>query len=162
MSEQETGANLSVSESRESIKILDERTLEIDLPNQFGYEQVAMECAASFAKLVGFVRERIDDLRTAVAEACLNAMEHGNKWRTDARVIVTMNFENGTFSVSVKDEGPGVVDLPEDPDIQKKLEQLEPARGLGIFLIRHLVDDVEFNKPAGEGNVLRMVLRMSY
>lgn len=151
-----------VKEGTEMVRLLDERTLEVNLPNRIGYERVAMECSAAFARIVGFVRERIDDLKTAVAEACLNAMEHGNKMRPDARVIITMKYDNGTFTVSVADEGEGLVELPEDPDIEKKIEQLQTPRGLGIFLIRHLVDQVEFNKVSQQGNVLRMVLKMTY
>lgn len=151
----------AAAKSGEVIKMLDESTLEINLPNKMGYERIAMECSSSFAKLVGFAAERIDDLKTVVAEACLNAMEHGNRWRTDARVVVTMNFENGTFYVSVEDEGQGITDVPEDPNIEKKLEQLEPSRGLGIYIIRQLVDQLEFNKPSVQGHVLRMILRMT-
>ncbi|MHC1744615.1 MAG: ATP-binding protein [Syntrophobacteraceae bacterium] len=143
------------------MKMLDEQTLEVNLPNKMGYERVAMECSASFAKIVGLGRERIEDLKTAVAEACLNAMEHGNKGRADARVIVTMNFDHCTFSITVMDEGAGAVELPEEPDIEKKIEQLQTPRGLGIFLIRKLVDEVEFNKLTDQGNVVRMVLKMT-
>jgi serine/threonine-protein kinase RsbW len=148
-------------EVKPDVQILDDRTLEVNLPNKIGYERIAMECSASFAKLVGFARERVDDLKTAVAEACLNAMEHGNKGREDARVIVTMYFKQCTFCVSVMDEGEGMVELPEEPDIVKKIEELQTPRGLGIFLIKNLVDEVEFNKVTSQGNVLRMVLKMT-
>jgi serine/threonine-protein kinase RsbW len=143
------------------IRLLDERTLEVNLPSKIGYERIAMECSATFAKIVGFVRERIDDLKTAVSEACLNAMEHGNNWRPNARVVVTMNYDDHTFSVSVMDEGEGLVEVPEDPDIEKKIEELEPPRGLGIFLIKHLVDEVEFNKMSKQGHMLRMILKLT-
>jgi serine/threonine-protein kinase RsbW len=145
-----------------TLRMLDERTLEVNLPNIIGYERIAMDCSASFAKIIGFTKERIDDLKTAVAEACLNAMEHGNKWRTDARVVVMMNFDDNSFNISVSDEGEGIVELPEDPDIEMKIEQMQTPRGLGIFLIKKLVDHVEFNKEEEHGHVLRMVLSMTY
>ncbi len=150
------------SQLGETIRMLDDQTLEVNLPNKVGFERIAMDCSASLAKIVGFVQERIDDLKTAVAEACLNAMEHGNKWRPDARVIVTMKFDDHTFSVSVMDEGEGIIDFPEDPDIEKKVEELQPPRGIGMFLIRRLVDQVEFNRLTSQGHILRMVLRMEY
>ncbi len=144
-----------------AIRMLDGSTLEVNLPNKIGYERIAMDCSASYARIVGFLPERIEDLKTAVAEACLNAMEHGNRGRSDARVVVSMNFDGCTFSVSVMDEGEGIVQLPEDPDIEKKIERLEPPRGLGIFLIKRLVDHVEFNRLTKQGHVLRMVIKMS-
>ena len=143
------------------VRMLDERTIEVSLPNKLGYERIAMQCAASFAKIVGFLPERIEDLKTAVSEACLNAMEHGNKCHTDKRVIITMNYEEGVFSVTVVDEGEGIEVLPEDPDIKEKIESLETPRGLGIFLIKNLVDQVEFNKMTNEGHMVRMEIKMT-
>ena len=143
------------------VRMLDERTVEVSLPNKLGYERIAMQCAASFAKIVGFVPERVEDLKTAVSEAILNAMEHGNRSRPDTRVIVTMNYEDDTFTVSVLDKGAGIDEFPEEPDIVEKIENLQTPRGLGIFLIKQLVDDVEFNKLTEEGHTVRMVLKMT-
>ena len=146
---------------RQMFRMLDERTIEVSLPNKLGYERIAMQCAASFAKIVGFVPERVEDLKTAVSEACLNAMEHGNKCHPDKRVVITMNYEEGVFSVTVVDEGEGIEVLPEDPDIEEKIENLETPRGLGIFLIKNLVDQVEFNKMTNEGHMVRMEIKMT-
>ena len=146
---------------RQMFRMLDERTVEVSLPNKLGYERIAMHSAASFAKIVGFLPERIEDLKTAVSEACLNAMEHGNKCHPDKRVVITMNYEEGVFSVTVVDEGEGIEVLPEDPDIEEKIENLETPRGLGIFLIKNLVDQVEFNKMTNEGHMVRMEIKMT-
>ncbi len=55
-------------------------TVEVRLPSRLGFEKVAMSTAASVAKLMGFREERIDDLKTAIAEACAqHAIEHGNR-----------------------------------------------------------------------------------
>ncbi len=143
------------------VRMLDERTIKVSLPNKLGYERIAMQCAASFAKIVGFVPERVEDLKTAVSEACLNAMEHGNKCHPDKRVVVTMNYEEGVFSVTVVDEGEGIEVLPEDHDIEEKIENLETPRGLGIFLIKNLVDQVEFNKMTNEGHTVRMEIKLT-
>jgi serine/threonine-protein kinase RsbW len=150
-----------MSEQRQMFRMLDESTVEVSLPNQLGYERIAMQCAASFAKIVGFMPERVEDLKTAVSEACLNAMEHGNKCHPDKRVVITMNYEEGVFSVTVVDEGEGIEVLPEDPDIEEKIENLETPRGLGIFLIKNLVDQVEFNKMTNEGHMVRMEIKMT-
>ena len=146
------------------IKMLNENTIEVSLPNKLGYERVAMACSASFAKIVGFLPERIEDLKTAVSEACLNAMEHGNLNRPDRRVMITMNYRDHVFSISVMDQGEGMgntPDIPEEPDIEKKIESLETPRGLGMFLIKQLVDQVEYNKMSDEGHMVRMVLKLT-
>ena len=65
-------------------------TVEVRLPSQMGYEKVAMSTAASVAKLMGFPEDRIEDLKTAVAEACINAIEHGNRLNEKLSVGVVL------------------------------------------------------------------------
>jgi serine/threonine-protein kinase RsbW len=145
------------------IKMFSESTIEVSLPNKLGYERVAMACSATFAKIVGFLPERVEDLKTAVSEACLNAMEHGNLNRPDRSVLVRMNYSDHVFSVSVMDQGEGMKETPEIPDdldIDKKIEALEIPRGIGMFLIKQLVDQVEFNQLTNEGHMVRMLLRL--
>ena len=146
------------------IRMLNENTVEVSLPNKLGYERIAMATSASFAKIVGFLPERIEDLKTAVSEACLNAMEHGNQNSPDKRVLISMNYKDHVFSVSVMDQGEGMGEPPEtleEPDIEKKVENLQTPRGLGMFLIKQLVDQVEFNQITKEGHMVRMLIRMT-
>lgn len=148
-------------ETEKMIRRLDERTVEVSLPNRMGYERIAMDCSASFAKIVGFASERIEDLKTAVAEACINAIEHGNKGRPDTRVLVTMNFNDDIFSVCVEDEGDGISELPKEKAIMQKVEKLEPPKGLGTYLIKQLVDHVEFNAMTKGGHAVRMAIKLT-
>lgn len=151
-------------EEKNLINLLDGCAIEISLPSKLGYERIAMECSASFAKIVGFLPERIEDLKTAVSEACLNAMEHGNKNHPDTRVIINMNYRDHVFSVSVMDQGEGMQVSPDDirqPDIIKKIENLQSPRGLGLFLIKQLVDHVEFNQMTNDGHMVRMILKLT-
>jgi serine/threonine-protein kinase RsbW len=143
------------------VKGLNEKNIEVRIPNEFGYERIAMESSASFARMLGFIEERVEDLKTAVSEACLNAMEHGNESRPEAQVTLNLKFTNNTLTVSVKDEGVGIREFPEDPDIKKQVQRLVPPRGLGIFLIKRLVDHVEFNQIAPEGHVVRIAMKLT-
>jgi len=149
---------------KELIRMLDEKSIEISIPNKLGHERIAMACSASFAKIVGFRPERIEDLKTAVAEACINAMEHGNKNDPSARVVISMHYNDHIFSVSVMDQGKGLDNSNkpyEEPDIELKIQQLQTPRGLGIFLIKQLVDEVEFNQTTDEGHMVRMVFKIT-
>jgi serine/threonine-protein kinase RsbW len=119
-----------------------------------------MDCSASFARMAGFAPQRIEDLKTAVAEACLNAIEHGNKNHPDTRVLVTMDFKDDRFSVLVKDGGNGITRLPKDRTVMRRIENLEPPKGLGIYLIKQLVDEVEFNKMTKDGHTVKMVIKL--
>src|SRR5438270_11781940 len=94
--------------------------VEVRLPSRLGYEKVAMSTAASVAKLMGFRDERIEDLKTAVAEACINAIEHGNHLNGDLSVGVVLNAGVDALEVKVLDDGKGLKTLPPKPDIDKK------------------------------------------
>jgi serine/threonine-protein kinase RsbW len=140
---------------------LDERTVEVSLPNRVGYERIAMACSESFARMVGFIPERIEDLKSAVAEACINAMQHGNKWRPEARVVVNINFRDDTLIVSVTDQGSGMPEVPEFPGVVRIIEENESTRGLGVFMIRHLADGVRFNQTTKEGHVVTIEIKLA-
>ena len=139
----------------------DKRTIEVILPNQIGYERIAMASSASFAKMFGFSPARIEDLKTVVAEAAVNAMQHGNKGRPDARVIVQMNLEKDTIYVTVTDDGEGIKKIYPEPDIDRIIDKLDPPIGFGIFLIKQLVDEVDFNVKTAKGNGMRMAIKKS-
>ena len=147
-------------EEREMVRMLDGQTIEVSLPNKLGYERIAMACSATFARMVGFVPERIEDLKSAVAEACVNAMQHGNKGRPEARVVVNMNFRDDTFIVSVMDQGDGMPEVPQFPGIVRIIEEEEPTRGLGVFMIQRLVDSVKFNQMTPEGHMVTMEIKL--
>ncbi|MEJ2731243.1 MAG: ATP-binding protein [Deltaproteobacteria bacterium] len=149
-----------MSAKKQMVRRLDDRTVEVSLPSRLGYERIAMDCSASFAKMAGFAPQRIEDLKTAVAEACLNAIEHGNKSHPDTRVLVTMDFKDDRFSVLVKDGGNGITQLPKDRAVMRSIEKLEPPKGLGIYLIKQLVDEVEFNNMTKDGHAVKLVIKL--
>jgi serine/threonine-protein kinase RsbW len=141
-------------------QILDDQTIEINLPSKIGYERVAMASSAALARLGGLPPARIEDLKSAVAEACINAMQHGNNWRPEARVVVHMNLNDERFIISVTDQGDGVPEVPEYPGVTKIIEENASPRGLGIFLIEQLVDEVRFNETADGGHTMTMEIKL--
>jgi len=70
-----------------------------------GYEKVAMSTAAAVAKLMGFPRDRVEDLKTAVAEACINAIEHGNRLNEKLSVGVVLSAGVDELVIKVIDDG---------------------------------------------------------
>jgi serine/threonine-protein kinase RsbW len=111
---------------------------------------------AAFARKLGFSPSRIEDLKTAVAEAYINAVQHGNRGKPDARVTIAFNFKDGVLDISVFDEGEGFKEDPEDPDIERIMENLDLPVGFGIFLIKRLMDKFEYRKSGGQQNEIRM------
>jgi serine/threonine-protein kinase RsbW len=136
-------------------------TVEVRLPSRLGFEKVAMSTAASVAKLMGFREERIDDLKTAVAEACINAIEHGNRLNEKLSVGVVLSAGADALEIKVMDDGKGMRSLPIKPDIDRKMHGEEDPRGMGMFLIQALVDEAEWVVGTnGKGSYVRLVIRL--
>jgi serine/threonine-protein kinase RsbW len=135
-------------------------SIELRLPSRLGFEKIAMNTAASVAHLMGFSDERIEDLKTAVAEACINAMEHGNKLDDTLCVGVVLSMGADSLEVKVIDTGKGPQGHAIAPDIDKKMHEEQDARGMGMFLIESLVDEVEWVSSAPSGSYARMVIHL--
>ncbi len=137
-----------------------DNSIELRLPSKLGYEKVAMNTAASVAKLMGFTEERVEDLKTAVAEACINAMEHGNKLDASLSVGVTLSIIQDSLEVKVSDNGEGPQHATLPPDIDKKMLGEEDPRGMGMFLIQALVDEAEWVSSPPARSYARMVIHL--
>jgi serine/threonine-protein kinase RsbW len=133
-----------------------DKHVEIHIPSEYGYEKVAMASAVAIAKRMGFSPDRVDDLRTAVAEACLNAIEHGNKLDVSTKVVITLTVQAEGLEVHVTDQGKQSLptDFPKPGDKQGE-------RHRGIFIIQNLMDEVEFNSAPTGGNQIRMVIHLN-
>jgi len=132
-----------------------EQLLCFQIPSQPGMERLAMDRVADVARdLVSApVLER---MKTAVSEAALNAIEHGNHFREDLFVQIDVLSSPRAVRVMVTDQG-GQQVLPEVPvpDMEAKLAGLEPTRGWGMFLIRNMVDELHMT---GDGQHHTLVL----
>ena len=116
----------------------------LSMSSEPGNERLAMERVAEVVKELGLSKERLERLKTAVAEATMNAMEHGNRYRSDVPVVIEVLSSGVDLSVRIKDQG-GVSDPAPDkevPNLEAKLEGSQTPRGWGMFLIRNLVDEV--------------------
>jgi serine/threonine-protein kinase RsbW len=133
---------------------------EIQLPSRLGSEKIAMATAADLARSMGFDEDRVEDLKTAVAEACINAMEHGNKLDETLPVGVILSRGTDSIEVRVVDTGQGPQAPVAAPDIDQKMHEREHARGMGMFLIEALVDEAEWGRTQCDGSYARMVIRL--
>ena len=136
-------------------------SIELRLPSRLGFEKIAMSTASSVAKLMGFAPERIEDLKTAIAEACINAMEHGNKLDESLIVVVILSMDETSLEVKVLDMGTGPPGVVHAPNMDKKMHGEEPSRGMGMFLIQALVDEAEWVSSPPSGSYARLVIRLN-
>jgi len=120
------------------------RTLaELSVPSEPGNERRAMEEVAATVGRLGLPGPTLERLKTAVAEATMNAMEHGNHYRAELPVIIDVSASDAELSVKITDEGSGPAAFDsETPDLEAKLEGVQTPRGWGLFLIKSMVDEM--------------------
>lgn len=134
--------------------ISEQQTIEISLPSELGYEKVATSAIATLAQQMGFSQERVDDLKTALSEAVVNSMEHGNQLDSELRVEVIALIETGALTLKIIDEGQQPL-----PSLNLARQERADHRGWGLFLIRNLVDEVKALVTPGR-NELQMTMHM--
>ncbi len=115
-----------------------------ELPSRPGNERRAMEQVAEVVGLLHLPQDKVQRLKTAVAEATMNAMEHGNKYREDAPVLIEVARDSRNLTVSITDRGGNQFgsDTPA-PDLMAKLAGQQSPRGWGLFLIQNMVDEMQ-------------------
>lgn len=135
--------------------------IELDLPSELGYEKIARDAIGAFAQRIGFPHERVEDLKTALSEACINAIEHGNGRKPGLRVAITCSYTNECLAIEIADQGQQPVVASEKcATIDEKIEGLASARGMGLSLIAGLVDEAGFiTRDNSQGNLFRIAIR---
>jgi anti-sigma regulatory factor (Ser/Thr protein kinase) len=120
------------------------RTLaELSVPSEPGNERRAMEGVAETVEGLGLPERTLERLKTAVAEATMNAMEHGNHYRPETPVVIEVSASETDLFVKITDEGSGPPAFDsETPDLEAKLEGMQTPRGWGLFLIKSMVDEM--------------------
>ncbi len=134
--------------------------IELSFPSELGYEKVARDAVAAFARRLGCNRERVEDLKTALGEACINAIEHGNGRAPGLRVDVHCSGGDDRLTVEVCDRGLKRYTGESAPaaGIELKLRGLAPRRGMGLMMISQLVDEAGFTESHDGGNHFRLVI----
>jgi serine phosphatase RsbU (regulator of sigma subunit)/anti-sigma regulatory factor (Ser/Thr protein kinase) len=130
------------------------RTLaEWTLPSEEGNERLAMEQVGEALSALGLPARRLERLKTAVAEATMNAIEHGNGNTPELPVEICVRVSDADVVVEIVDQGGqggnfrgGQV---ETPDLSAKLEGEQSPRGWGLFLIKSMVDEMRVTSTAG-------------
>jgi anti-sigma regulatory factor (Ser/Thr protein kinase) len=131
------------------------------LPSEPGNERLALARVAGTVKDLGLPAQRLERLKTAVAEATMNAIEHGNGNRPEIPVEVEVTQDGEQIIVAISDQGGetggGSTDH-EEPDLVRKLDGDQSPRGWGLFLIRNMVDAMEVTTD-GQRHTIRLTMR---
>ena len=130
------------------------------IASERGNERLAMDRVVEAVAPLELAPDRLERLKTAVSEATMNAIEHGNETRLDLPVEICVQAAEGVLTVRITDQG-GEHEIPEAeaPDLEAKLEGLQKPRGWGLFLIQNMVDDLR-SWTDGSKHTVELVLRI--
>jgi serine/threonine-protein kinase RsbW len=126
--------------------------VDLRIPCKAEWVALARLSVAVVASRMKFSIDEIEDIKLAVAEACTNAIQHA-----DGSQFIEIKCETvDGLRISVRDYGRGT--RPEH--IQSRELEDERVGGLGVFLIRSLMDDVDYVVHPDQGTLLVMVKRL--
>lgn len=130
------------------------------IPSEVGNERLAMSYVTDAVKTFNLPSRRVEQLQTAVAEATMNAMEHGNSYNPNVPVTLQLLSSDNALAVRIIDQGGAQPVQPtETPDIEAKLAELQSPRGWGLFLIQNMVDDMRTFSTA-HSHTIELILRL--
>ncbi len=119
------------------------------------------EFTESFARQVGFSDDIINKIILAVDEACTNIIKHAYKNSPEGDILISFSFEKNKLSISILDNGNHFEPnkIPE-PDIKEFYKQ-KKSGGLGMYLMKKLMDEVIYTTSSGKFNQVTLVKYLS-
>jgi serine/threonine-protein kinase RsbW len=129
-------------------------TVRLEIPARAEWVAVARLAVAAVASRQRFSVDDIEDIKLAVAESCTNAIQHGTP---DGTIEIQCEIDAEGIVLTVRDRGQGP---PLSPVEDERIGELGRTEELGVFLIRALMDSVEYTSDV-QGTQLVMIKRVS-
>lgn len=106
---------------------------------------------------VGFDEDTANKIVLAADEACTNIIKHAYKYSTKGKININLSFSNNKLRIAITDEGMqfNSKSIPE-PDL-KKYYQEKRVGGLGMFLMKKLMDEVSYSQPNSKKNKVTLI-----
>lgn len=137
-----------------------ENTFTLDVPSSTQNLALIRDFVTRVASQAGLSEVEVGQLELAVDEACANVIEHAYGDDSTKQVMIRAVFDEDTLRINVIDTGRGF--KPGDIE-QADLKDLIAKRrtgGLGMRLIKRLMDEVHYDIEPGKRNELRMVKKL--
>lgn len=137
-----------------------DQTFTLDVPSSTANLSLIRDFVSRIGAQAGLPESELAQLELAVDEACANVIEHAYGEDATKQVVVRAMFDEDTLRINVIDTGqsfdPSTI---KEEDLQKLVESRRTG-GLGLRLIRSLMDEVLYDIEPGKKNELRMVKRI--
>lgn len=149
------------SRAMDSISLETEAKIRFSFPSHTSHLELIRLISSKVAAYVpSFTEENIDDIGLAMDEACTNVISHSYMMDPNGKIIVEFTVGRDTIRIKIVDEGEkGQAFNPDELspiDKEAYLQNLSRG-GLGVHLIKKIMDEVEYTVSPGIHNCLRMV-----
>ena len=123
--------------------------------------EIIREFINNVATKAGFSGESVDQIELAVDEACTNVIKHAYKYSSNRMLDISVFLDNEKIEIIIMDKGAGFNpdNLP-IPNLEKYMRAAKVG-GLGIHLMRTLMDEVNFSINPGKKNQVSLVKYLS-
>jgi serine/threonine-protein kinase RsbW len=109
------------------------------------------------ARAFGFSEEDVANIILAVDEACTNIIKHAYQYAADREIEISIFPSTRSFEIRISDNGkPFDPSLIRPPDLKDHIGHKRRG-GLGVYLMKRLMDKVEYNFIPGKRNEVRLV-----
>jgi serine/threonine-protein kinase RsbW len=134
--------------------------VKLDIPAKAEYVVLGrLALAGLLRSRGGFSEDAVADLKLALTEACSNSVRHAYD-HDDGQVHLAFNVQKDRVTIEISDEGGGFHEDDVDcPECQGVPEIDLADGGMGISIIRAVVDEFDLRKPDGGGTVLFLAKR---
>ena len=124
--------------AREVVKLRQGEAMELEIPSAPEYVAIVRQAVEGIARRMHFDVDQIEDLKIAVGEACTNAVKYGSRQQGNGNVVVRCIVCSDALIVEIRNSVAGCEspEVPHEPDLDKE-------GGLGLYLMRQLVDEVD-------------------
>ena len=128
-------------------------SIEIKIPSQPKFLKIVRAAMNHICETMGFSQEDTNNVTLAVDEACSNIIKHAYCGSTGKPIHVTCTLYKNRLEILLKDFGKKA---NIDEIKSRELDDVRPG-GLGVHLIRSVMDIVKYNNQDEEGNQLQLV-----
>ena len=126
--------------------------VDLSLPILPDMELTAVTVAESLGVFIGLDKDKIDEVKLALIEACINAFEHSKD--RDRKINLNFQITDNAMVISISDDGEGF-DIDEAKDRIAAKRNKGEKRGWGLTLMSKLMDEVEIDS-SEKGTLVRL------
>ena len=119
--------------------------------------QIIREFVINIAAKAGFNEESQGQIALAVDEACTNVIKHAYKYHAKKPIEIVLRIDSKKIKIIISDKGTGFdISKVKKPDLKKYIKESR-HNGLGIYLMRTLMDEVNYVFSPGTKNQVEMI-----